>query len=139
MSTPLTVQFEIGGSATPNSDYSLYNADSQVVSLNQVRVSDECSGLVQIPTGQTTATVELRPNNDATREATETATFEIIVNPAHFYNVGASSIATATHADNDAWTLNVAATNGAGVETTSGTPANPLVFTLTRSGANDLA
>ena len=139
LSTATTVRFEVGGSATPNSDYALYNANSQTVSLTPVSGTNRHYGCVQIPAGQTSATVQLRPINDSNWEPTETATFEVVPNPSCYYNVGFSSSATATISDNDAWTLNVAALDSEGAETGYGAPSNPLVFRFSRSGETDFS
>ena len=136
LNASLTVKFGLDGSATPTTDYYLYNANGQTISLSQDSVTGKWSGYLLIPANQASTTIELRPRNDAIREASETATLHIVANPSCFYNAGELASATASLADNDAWVYSVATLDGGGAETANND--DPLVFRVARSGSDDL-
>ena len=78
----LVVNMALSGTATNGTDY------------------DNVRSSVLIQPGQTTAAMTVRPVDDATVEANETAIATLAANPA--YNLGAATSGTVTIADNDA-------------------------------------
>jgi tartrate-resistant acid phosphatase type 5 len=80
-STPLAVNYTVGGTATAGSDY---------VAL---------PGTVTIPAGASSATVTVTPLDDTLVERTETVTVSLASSTA--YNFGSPSSATVSIADND--------------------------------------
>jgi len=81
----LTVNYTIGGTATNTNDYSTL------------------SGSVVIPAGETSAAIALTPVNDATVEGNETVI--LTLQDGASYDLGATSSATVTIADNTSGTL----------------------------------
>ncbi len=79
---PLTVLYDIGGTATNTDDYTTL------------------SGMVQIPTGFASATIDLVPVDDGEVEGAESVELTITANAA--YEIGDPAMATVNIADNDA-------------------------------------
>ncbi|MDD3586502.1 MAG: Calx-beta domain-containing protein, partial [Thermoguttaceae bacterium] len=140
----LTVQFRLSGTATGGGDYGidyrLYDASGNQISLNSY-YDDSLgiyvySGSVTIAAGSFTTTLELRPENDSTKESLETATLTLLDNSAYTVDSG-NNTGSITIADNDNWTVSVTATDATAAEMTSG--SNPGTFTFTRSGESDLS
>jgi hypothetical protein len=104
----LTVRYTVAGSASA-SDY------------------DALSGSVVIPAGARTATIPVRPTDDAFVEAAETVVVTLSPDPA--YVVGAAKTATVTIADNDRPTVTLRATDTTATEAGLTTGA----FTVTRT------
>ncbi|MBR8832096.1 MAG: hypothetical protein N5P05_004446 (plasmid) [Chroococcopsis gigantea SAG 12.99] len=88
-SNPLTVNFNVGGTATFNSDY----AQSGASPFNAT------SGKISFAAGASTATLTIDPTPDTTFEPYETAIIE--VTPGSGYNLGASNKAVGTIANDD--------------------------------------
>jgi len=78
---PLTVNYTVAGTATPNTDYTAL------------------SGTATIPAGVTYVDVKVVPVDDAVAEAAETVILTLTAKPA--YSVGTAASATVTIADND--------------------------------------
>ena len=81
MTAALTVSFSISGTAKNGSDF------------------DNLTGSVPIPAGAASATIVVRPVDDAVVDANETVTVTLSANPA--YNLGITTAGTVTIADND--------------------------------------
>ncbi|HYE99836.1 MAG TPA: galactose oxidase-like domain-containing protein, partial [Planctomycetota bacterium] len=81
-STPLTVQYALGGSSTTGTDFA------------------SPPGFVVIPGGSASATVTITPTDDALVEGSESVTFTLT--PLAHYAVGSPASASATIDDNDA-------------------------------------
>lgn len=79
---PLTVNYAVGGTATPGSDYAALG------------------GTVTIPAGAASATVTVDPVDDATSESGETVV--LTLSPSGTYDVASPAAATVTIAENDA-------------------------------------
>jgi serine protease len=80
--SPLTVNFTLGGTAINGTDYTVVPSSSAVV----------------IPAGATTATVTITPISDTLVEGSETV--DLLLNGSAAYNVDSASKATVTIADN---------------------------------------
>jgi putative intracellular protease/amidase len=78
----LAVNYSLGGTATNGTDY------------------DNLRGTIIIEPGQTTAAITVRPTDDSVNDPVETATATLTANSA--YNLGATTVATVSIADNDA-------------------------------------
>ena len=83
--SPLTVVFTVGGTATSGSDFTAVGTS------------------VTIAIGQSTALVDINPIDDSVVEAPETVVLQIAANAA--YTIGAPSSGTVTIADNDVGAL----------------------------------
>jgi hypothetical protein len=108
----LTVNYTVGGSATPGSDY---------VAL---------SGSVVIPAGATTAVITVTPVDNALIEAAETVA--VTLSPSAAYVVGSAKTATVTIADNDRPTVKITASDSSATEAGPTTGA----FTVTRTAVS---
>jgi hypothetical protein len=106
---PLTVNYTITGTATGGSDYTAL------------------SGIVVIPSGQTSATVPVTVTDDTESESDETVTVTVAPDPA--YTMGTPNSGTVTITDNDPPVVTVTATDPA-----AGEPADNGLFTFTRTG-----
>ena len=91
-SSPVTVNFSVGGTATYGTDYTETGATSFAVD----------SGTVTIPANQTTATVTIDPMADTIVELDETVVLTVAGGPG--YEIGSPSAATGTILNDDAWT-----------------------------------
>jgi hypothetical protein len=105
---PLVVNLTVNGSASNSTDY------AQIL-LTQT-----------ISAGDTTATIDVSPVNDATNEGAETVALTLA---AGSYVIGNPSSATVTVLDDDRSTVTIAANDPNAAETTG----NPGQFTLTRT------
>lgn len=115
--TPLTVAFDVGGTATFNTDYAATGADS----------FGESSGTFTFAAGQASKTIVIDPIGDALVEANETVVLTIAAGVD--YVIGTPIAATAT-ITNDDTAVSVAVSPDSVTE--NGTPN--LVFTFTRIG-----
>jgi Ca2+-binding RTX toxin-like protein len=115
--SPLTVNFSVGGTATFNTDYTQTGAATFNAS----------SGTVTIPAGSATATVTLDPTADSTVELNETAILTVVTGAS--YDVGTPAAATGT-ITNDDTDVTVAVAPSSVEE--DGAPN--LVYTFTRNG-----
>jgi putative intracellular protease/amidase len=106
----LAVGYSVTGTAVNGTDY------------------DRLTGIVSIPAGQASATISLRPLDDTTAEATETAILTISTSNA--YTVGSARTATANIVDNDT-TVTIGSSDPSAAET----GRDPAVFTVSRSGS----
>ncbi|NOT24909.1 MAG: hypothetical protein HOP16_02295, partial [Acidobacteria bacterium] len=123
----LTVSYTVGGTATSVTDY-----------------TPGLSGTAVIPVGAASAALTITPVNDTAFEGPETVVLTVTT-VAPGYLVGAASAATVTIADNDLPQVTIAVTDGTASEagpdggsvtlTRSGILTDPLVVTLTLSGA----
>ena len=133
LSSPLTVSYQIGGTAAYASDYS---------SLPDVWYNHAVSayqGTVTIPANQTSVTLSIAPINDAQRETSESVSITLIAPSgcgcgSGNYSVSTPAAATVSISDNDDWTVAVQATDAE-----AGEPNNSGQFTITRSGSTDLS
>jgi Domain of unknown function DUF11/HYR domain/Calx-beta domain len=116
-STPLTVNFTVGGTATFNTDYTQMGAASFTAS----------TGTVMLGSGSSMATVTITPMADTTVELDETVTLTVASGSG--YNPGAPTAATGTVTNDD--TDVTLAVSPASV---SEDGASNLVYTFTRSG-----
>ena len=110
----LTVNYSVGGTATPGSDYATL------------------PGSVTIANGATSATITVTPIDDAVAECPETVVVTLSANPN--YVVGTSSNATVTIADNDN-TITVVASD----PNASEAGLDPGAFTFSRGGCTNSA
>jgi len=120
---PLTVYYNIGGTATNGASGGDYSS---------------LSGSVTIPAYATSATINISPVNDAIDEGDETV--ELTLNGSGGgYTVGSPSSATVTIADNDNWSVKVETLDNSAFEPTfpSG-GGDPGRFRFTRYGETDL-
>ncbi|HJQ24568.1 MAG TPA: Calx-beta domain-containing protein [Blastocatellia bacterium] len=116
-STPLTVNFSVGGTATFSSDYTQMGAATFIAS----------SGTVMIGIGSSMATVTITPMADSTVEVDETVI--LTVTSGSGYNPGAPMAATGTITNDD--TDVTLAVSPASVNEDG---ASNLVYTFTRNG-----
>jgi hypothetical protein len=110
---PLTVNYTVGGTATPGSDY------------------QTLPGSVTISAGQTTGTFTVVPIDDTLAEPDETVVLTLAPNAA--YVVGSPGTVTVPIASNDPPTVTIAATSPTATEV----GPTPGVFTVTRTGPTD--
>jgi hypothetical protein len=115
--SPLTVNFSVGGTATFNTDYTQTGAATFTAS----------AGTVTIPAGSSTATVTVDPTSDTTVESNETAILTVVTGAS--YDVGTPAAATGTITNDD--TDVTLAVSPSSVEE-DGAPN--LVYTFTRTG-----
>lgn len=148
-STPLYVNYEVTGTATHNTDYSSLGANySHVDNTTGLAVY---RGTVTIPANQATATLTVKPANDALREDDETVIFKLLSSGSSScgcgcgsgsgssYTLGSGITASVTIEDNDDWTVNVEAIDATAKETGPGETSDPAKFRFTRSGETDLS
>jgi hypothetical protein len=88
---------------------------------------------VVIPAGAVSVSIPIVPVADGLVEGSETVVLTVVAGPG--YVVGAPSTATVAIEDADETVLTVAATDPEGGEPEPGLPANPAVFTITRTGS----
>ncbi|MCX7423823.1 MAG: hypothetical protein NT013_30385, partial [Planctomycetia bacterium] len=120
--SPLSVDFTVGGSATLDTDYSSSGASTLTTS----------TGSVTFAAGQATKTVTIDPTDDTVLEANETVL--LVLATGNGYVVGTTTAVTATITNDD---QEVSVTVSADPVTEDGV-AN-LVYTFTRSGATSAA
>ncbi len=117
LNQPLTVFYSIGGSATPGTDY------------------QPVSGSVTLNAHQTSATIDIIPNNNGIAEPTESVVLAISSDPSS-YGINASKHAgTVTIADNSP-TVTIAATRPKASEINNGSTIGTGLFTFTRTGGD---
>ncbi|GCL39658.1 hypothetical protein SR1949_47860 [Sphaerospermopsis reniformis] len=117
LSSALTVNYTISGTATNGTDY------------------NSISNSVTFAANSATATVNINPIDDSAVEGNETVVFNVSSSSA--YNIGSANSATVNIADNDSLlpTINITANDSNAGETITGQTANPGQFTLTRTGS----
>jgi len=120
---PLTVNFNVLGTATFNSDYTQTGATT----------FSATTGTVTFGAGMSTATVNVDPENDDLVEGDENV--RIFLTAGTGYVVGASSLATGTISDGDSATLSIEATR----TVTEAGAAQTVTVTLTTSDNATLA
>jgi hypothetical protein len=114
VTSALTVNYSIAGTATNGTDYT------------------SLPGTVTFAAGASTATINVAPINDSISEPTETLTLNLAAGTG--YSLGTAKTATVNIADNDIPVITIAASDAAAGETLTGQTANPGKFTLTRTG-----
>ncbi len=117
--TPLTVNYSVGGSATNGTDYATIGTS------------------VTFAAGSSSATVTVNPTNDTAIETDETVILTLVSNAA--YSVGTTAAVTGTITNDDLPIITIAATDATAAETATGVTANPGTFTLTRTGPTTTA
>ncbi|OCY12705.1 MAG: endo-1,3-1,4-beta-glycanase ExsH [Microcystis aeruginosa CACIAM 03] len=117
LSTPLTVNYSVGGTATLNTDYTQTGAATYTAT----------AGTVTFAAGSSTATVTIDPTADSTIEANETVVLTLALGTG--YDIGTTSAVAGAIADDDS-TVTLAVSPGNVQE--DGTPN--LIYTFTRSG-----
>src|SRR6185312_3402738 len=117
LSSPLTVNFSVGGTATFNTDYTQTGAAT----------FNTTTGTVTIPAGSSTATVTIDATGDITVEPNETVILTVVTGAS--YDVGTPAAATGTITNDD--TDVTVAVSPSSVEE-DGAPN--LVYTFTRNG-----
>jgi Ca2+-binding RTX toxin-like protein len=115
--SPLTVNFSVGGTATFNTDYTQTGAAT----------FNATSGTVTIPAGSSTATVTLDPTTDTTVEPNETGILTVVTGASYDVGTPASATGTITNDDTDV----TVAVSPSSVEEDG---ATNLVYTFTRNG-----
>ena len=137
--SPVTVNFQLSGTAVPgaSSDYKLYKSNNSQVTLTSVYDSSLDAyvwrGSVIIAANQSSAALQLRPNNDSLLEETETAVLTLL--PGNGYTVDtASDTAVISIRDNDRWRVNAVKISD-GAETSSN--SQNAVFRVSRTGETD--
>jgi Ca2+-binding RTX toxin-like protein len=115
--SPLTVNFSVGGTATFSTDYTQTGAATFSAS----------SGTVTIPAGSSTATVTLDPTADTTVESNETAILTVTSGASYDVGIPAAATGTITNDDTDV----TVAVSPSSVEEDA---APNLVYTFTRNG-----
>jgi len=109
ISTSLTVNYAVSGTATSGSDY------------------DSIGSSVTIPALSTSATITVTPIDDATDEPPETVI--VTLSASSDYNVGAPGSATVTIADDDPPSVTITSSD----PNASETGPDPATFTITRT------
>ena len=117
---PLTVNFNVGGTATFNSDYTISGATA----------FDATTGSVTFAAGQSKATITLDPAGDTVIEPNETAVLTLVVGAGYALGAANAIVATSTIVA-DETEVSVTATQGTVQE--DGT--RNLLYTFTRVGA----
>ncbi|ELR99104.1 DUF4347 domain-containing protein [Gloeocapsa sp. PCC 73106] len=117
-STPLNVGFNVGGSATFNSDYTQSGADSFSAS----------SGSINFGPNQATKTITIDPTRDTNVESNESVALTVISGTG--YTVVSPSTASGTITDDDAAVVSISVSPTSVTEDGS---AN-IVYTFTRTG-----
>ncbi|MBQ3333803.1 MAG: hypothetical protein IJG83_10325, partial [Thermoguttaceae bacterium] len=144
LSQALTVYYRLGGTAAYGTDYT----------VSGYNTTYDYSTII-IGSGAATATLNLSVVNDAYLEDSETIDIEILsalpenyqpysgygpqTIPPINYLPGEDSAAAAVIIDNDQWTVTAEATAAAGYEVLPGETAQPIQFTISRSGSSDLS
>lgn len=116
--SPLTVNFSVGGTADPSTDYSQTGAASFTPP----------TGTVTFASGSAIATVTVDPTTDPFVETDETVT---LTTTAGAYNIGSPTSATATITNDESSTPTVSVTVSPSTAAEDG--ATNLVYTFTRS------
>ncbi|MDR2642854.1 MAG: putative Ig domain-containing protein, partial [Planctomycetaceae bacterium] len=140
LSQPVTVYFEISGTAVLNTDYTGVNAalDSE---------TGKYLGNITLQAGQRQAIIKITPSKDSLTELTETVVLTL-TNSDGFYKIGSDSAAeikitdaaniyeqVAEPVSNNVWNLSVTATDAFASETN----LNSGEFKILRSGLSDLS
>ena len=138
----LNIRFELSGTAS-TSDYSLFTENGTAIEIQHtvdpVTQTPIDYGFVTIPSGSLSTTVQLRPNNDAAKEDTESVIMTLVprISTSGLRDYHVSGIGAAVSiADNDDWTVSVTATDAVAAEGTASNP-NYGVYTITRSNETD--
>ncbi len=116
--TALVVHYTLSGAATAGADY----------------LTNSLTGVVTIPAGTNSVSVEAAPLDDLLLECPETVTINLVADPN--YALGSQSNATATIYDNEVPTVTVSATDGVGAE--SGPDTGALSFSRTGCTVSNL-
>jgi hypothetical protein len=114
ITSALTVNYTVAGTATNGTDYSTLNNN------------------VTFAAGASTAIININSIDDAVIETDETAIVYLVSSTN--YNLGTATTATVLIADNDKPTITIGANDANAGETLTGQIANPGQFTLTRTG-----
>lgn len=112
----ITVNFTIGGTATPGGDYQLSDGSGTVTDH------------VDFAIGQDSVIVTLAVLDDSTSESAETVS--LTVGTGTGYLVGTNNVATINIADNDPILVTVSA-----IDSLAGEPSNNGIFRITRTGS----
>ena len=138
----LNIRFELSGTAS-TSDYSLFTENGTAIEIQHtvdpVTQTPIDYGFVTIPSGSLSTTVQLRPNNDAAKEDTESVIMTLVphISTSGLRDYSVSGIGAAVSiGDNDDWTVSVTATDSVAAEGTASNP-NYGVYTITRSNETD--
>jgi CSLREA domain-containing protein len=124
ITSPLTVNFSVAGTATFGSDYTQSGAATFSAS----------AGTVDFPASTSTATVTIDPTPDTTYELAESVM--LTVSPSANYNVGSPNQATGTiNNDDDAPVLKIG--NVTASEGTNPPGTTPFTFTVTKTGSTE--
>ena len=110
-----TVNYTIGGTATPTADYTAL------------------TGSVTVTVGTNTATLTVTPADDALVEGLETVSATLAANGT-LYTIGTPSAATVTIADDEVTTVSFTATDAGAAEPVTGPATDTGTCTLTRDG-----
>ncbi|QLE56316.1 Calx-beta domain-containing protein [Nostoc sp. TCL26-01] len=114
LTTAVTVNYTLAGTATKGVDYS------------------NLTGTVGFAAGASTTTVKVTPIDDTLAENSETAILTLKTGTG--YTLGTTTLATITLADNETPVISVTATDASAGETATGVTPNPGTFTLNRIG-----
>jgi CSLREA domain-containing protein len=124
LTSPLTVSFSVGGTATFSSDYTQSGAATFSAS----------AGTVDFPANTSTATVTIDPTPDTTYELAESVM--LTVSSSANYSVGSPGQATGTiNNDDDAPVLKIG--NITAFEGTNPPGTTPFTFTVTKTGSTE--
>jgi CSLREA domain-containing protein len=124
ITSPLTVNFSVGGTATFSSDYTQSGAATFSAS----------AGTVDFPANTSTAMVTIDPTPDTTYELAESVA--LTVSTSANYNVGSPDQATGTiNNDDDAPVLKIG--NVTAFEGTNPPGTTPFTFTVTKTGSTE--
>ena len=129
LDTPLTVNFNVGGTATLNTDYQAFGAAT----------FGATAGTVTFASGEDTVSITVDPTPDSTVEPNETVA--LTLTPGTGYSTPASTPVTGTITNDDTTvTLAVARSDGNGTTAVAENGNFNLVYTFTRTGvlAGDL-
>ena len=121
--SPLTVNYSVGGAASFGIDYTQTGATS----------FSETTGTITFATGSSTATLTIDPTADTLLEGNETV--DLILASGTGYTIGTATTVTGTILDDDAPVVTVAVSPTSVLE--DGT--TNLVYTFTRTGSNTSA
>ena len=117
-SSSLTVNYTVGGTATPGADYTAL------------------PGSITFPAGAASVVINVMPIDDTVSEALETVILTTTASAAYIIEPSAST-ATMSIVDDDVQVVNVTATDATATEvdmTAPGAVADPAVFLVTRTG-----
>jgi hypothetical protein len=120
ISSALTVRYDVGGTATLDSDYTQTGADSFT----------STAGTITFAAGANTATLTIAPKADTTIESDETVVLTLAANSS--YLIGTSSPVTGTIGNDDIPVITLALATQQVQEDGS----DNLIYTFTRSGDN---